>query len=64
MQRLGVPLEEGHGKLSRWLSFSFLWSGLVAAWLFPGRAPSGRGDTGALGAHPTAGVTRSQPACS
>ncbi len=48
----GVPLEEGHGELSRWLSFSLLWSGLVASWLFPGRAPSGRGDTGCTGGTP------------
>jgi hypothetical protein len=52
MQGLGVPLEEGHGKLSRWLSFPFLWSGLVAARLGPSRAPSGRGDTGDTGGTP------------
>ncbi len=52
MQWLRVPLEKGHGKLSRWLSFPFLWSGLVAARLCPGRAPSGRGDTGSTGGTP------------
>ncbi len=45
MQWLRVPLEEGHGKLSRRPSFPFLWSGQVAARL-------GRGDTGDTGGIP------------
>ncbi len=53
MQRLGVPLKEGHRKLSRWLGFPHFWSGLVAAWIFTGHAPSGRGNKG--GARDTPG---------
>ncbi len=44
MQRLRVPLQEVHRKLSRWLSFSNFWSGMVAARLFTVHAPSGRGE--------------------
>ncbi len=62
---LGIPLEEGYGKLSRRLSCPFLWSGQVGAWIlqvFP-RAVGATKTKEAQGSHPAASISPYPPAC-